>query len=183
MKLSRICLWVALVGLISADFACNSWKTKPATAKKAESKAPTTSPATYAEADDLEEMLTYIASDELEGRGLMTVGINRAADYIAEHFKDAGLKPLPALDGYFQPFKVNAGMALGPGNTLTLGDQPLQLRQDFMPMGLSASGDFSGPIVFVGYSISSEKYKYDDYAGIDVKGKIALCARYEPEDA
>jgi hypothetical protein len=143
---------------------------------------PTTSPATIAEAGQLEEMLTYIASDELEGRGLMTVGINRAADYIADHFKSAGLEPLPALDGYFQPFTVNVGTTLGTENTLELAGETLSLREDYMPLGLSGSREFSGPVAFVGYSISSAKYNYDDYAGIDVKGKVALAVRYEPED-
>src|SRR5207249_419624 len=141
-------------------------------------KAPTTSPATYAEADDLKEMLTYLASDEMEGRGLMTVGLNHAADFIADEFKTAGLKPLPALQGYFQPFTIPAGLTLGEKNSLMLGNR-LQIRRDFMPLGLSASGDFSAPVAFVGYSITSPSNKYDDYAGIDMKGKVALAIRYE----
>ena len=52
--------------------------------------------------------VTYLASDELEGRGPTTKGINKAADYIADEFKKAGLKP-GGVDGtYFQPFPYPA---------------------------------------------------------------------------
>ena len=47
----------------------------------------------------------------------------------------------------------------------------------------TGEGKFDAPVVFVGYGISQpEEYKYDDYAGIDVKGKVVLAMRYEPRD-
>src|SRR4051812_3907120 len=64
---------------------------------------------TEQEAKDLKVSLYYLASDELEGRGLLTNGLNQAADYIADHFSAAGLKPVPGLNGYFQLFKLNVG--------------------------------------------------------------------------
>src|SRR5258708_25608770 len=51
--------------------------------------------------------ITFLASDECEGRGVETKGINRAADYIAAEFKKAGLKPGGPDDSYFQPFTIN----------------------------------------------------------------------------
>src|SRR6266704_2665784 len=63
----------------------------------------------------------YLASDECEGRGVTTKGINLAADYIAGEFKKAGLQPIDKENGYFQPFSVITGGAkLDSPNTLTL---------------------------------------------------------------
>src|SRR5437588_8924052 len=55
--------------------------------------------------------ITFLASDECEGRGPGTKGIDRAADYIADQFKKAGLKPAGPKGGYFQPFTIAAGQA------------------------------------------------------------------------
>src|SRR5229473_1749212 len=55
--------------------------------------------------------ITFLASDECEGRGVTTKGINLAADYIATEFKKAGLQPIDKEKGYFQPFNVITGGA------------------------------------------------------------------------
>src|SRR5262245_8998225 len=103
MSESRLFLWVALIGAASVLTACHSDKSNTPTTKTsvlhasssgAPHRLPATKPSTYSEAEELKEMLTILASDEMEGRGLNTVGINRAADYIALQFEDAGLKPL-----------------------------------------------------------------------------------------
>ena len=52
-----------------------------------------------------------------------------------------------------------------------------------MPVTFAAEGKFSGPVVFVGYGMKNASQHYDDYAGIDVKGKLALAMRFEPHDA
>src|SRR4051812_46073149 len=70
-------------------------KPVPAPTTTAVAAAPTTSPALRQEADRLRPMIAYLASDELEGRGLQTEGINKAADFVAARFKEAGLKPMP----------------------------------------------------------------------------------------
>src|SRR6516225_1729650 len=67
----------------------------------------------------LKRDITYLASDELEGRGVTTRGINLAADYIAAEFKKAGLKPGGADGSYFQPFTM-AGSVLVEPPTLQL---------------------------------------------------------------
>ncbi|MBW2258480.1 MAG: M28 family peptidase, partial [Deltaproteobacteria bacterium] len=54
------------------------------------------------------------------------------------------------------------------------------MKEDFTPMGFSSSGAFGGPVVFAGYGIRAEELDYDDYAGIDVEGKVVLALRYEP---
>ena len=58
--------------------------------------------------------VTFLADDAREGRAPGTTGIEAAADYIAAGFKEAGLKPAPGLDGYFQPFTLSGNPTLGP---------------------------------------------------------------------
>jgi hypothetical protein len=144
-------------------------------------RAPQAAPATRQVAD-ARSTLEFLASDELEGRGVGTAGLDRAADYIADQFSRAGLRPLPARDDFFQPFQMTTASEVGPGTALRFGSQELAPGKDFTPLSISAEGAFAGKVVFAGYGISSEKFKYDDYAGIDVRGKIVLAMRFEPHD-
>jgi hypothetical protein len=132
---------------------------------------------------DVRESVTYLASDELEGRGLGTKGLDKAADYVAGNFKKLGLQPAPGLDGYFQNFAITRATAPDPATTLTFGEKTYALEDDFGVVSFSAEGKFDGEVVFAGYGVTSKRYGYDDYADIDVKGKVALVLRYEPHDA
>src|SRR5437763_442148 len=91
----------------------------------------------------------FLASDECEGRGVDTQGINKAADYIAAEFKKAGLKP-GGKDGYFQPFTIRVGQSKveGPATLTLKGPQgqviELTAGKDFSVMGLSGSGKVTG---------------------------------------
>src|SRR4051794_15463294 len=67
----------------------------------------------------LKKDVTYLASDELEGRGVTTHGIDLAADYVATEFKKAGLKPAGKDGSYFQPFTMPGAVLLKPA-TLSL---------------------------------------------------------------
>ncbi len=76
--------------------------------------------------------ITFLASDECEGRGVNTKGINLAADYIAKEFKQAGLKPVGTDGSYFQPFTMRNASRLGSPNTLSLRGplgQQIELNQ------------------------------------------------------
>src|SRR5438552_30409 len=100
--------------------------------------------------------IDFLASDECEGRGVTTRGINLAADYIAGEFKKAGLKPAGTDGGYFQPFSITTGTKLGSPNVLVLRGllgQVIELRQgvDFQVVGLSAAGKVSATVVFAVY--------------------------------
>ncbi len=129
--------------------------------------------------------ITFLASDECEGRGPGTKGIDKAADYIAAGFKKAGLKPGGVKGTYFQPFTVSGETELvQPGQMVLHGPlgQQIELRHgtDFQVMGLSGSGVVSGPVVFVGYGITAKDIKYDDFQGVDLAGKIAVLLRHTP---
>src|SRR5262249_43183704 len=122
---------------------------------------------------------------ECEGRGVETEGINKAADYVAEQFKKAGLKP-GGVDGtWFQPFTRSGSRALGAANALALRGplgQTIELKagRDFVISGLARSGKVAAGIVFAGYGVVSEKAKYDDYQGLDVAGKVVVVLRKTP---
>jgi hypothetical protein len=127
------------------------------------------------------DTLPYLASDALEGRGIALPGLDRAADFLAAEFAADGLKPLPGQPDYFQRFDYTPP-APAPETALTIASQSLKLNQDFTPMRFSAQGKFSGDVVFAGYGISAPQAGYDDYAGLDVRGKVVLVMRFEPAD-
>src|SRR5262249_3126757 len=71
---------------------------------------------------NVHDSVYYLASDELEGRGLGTKGLDKAADYVAGNFKKLGLQAVPGLDGYFQDFTITKAISPDPATTLTCGD-------------------------------------------------------------
>ncbi len=117
-----------------------------------------------------------LASDRMEGRGLDTKGIRLAADWIEKQLRTEGLKPA-FQKSYRQPFQVKTGVSLAAGNHVEgLADS------EWIPLGFSSSGSVSGELVFLGYGIEAPPVGYDEFAGVDVKGKIALVLRYEPQE-
>ena len=138
-------------------------------------KTPVTQPD---EATCFQRHVAYLADDALEGRGVGTEGLRLAGEYIATEMARIGLDPA-FDDGFKQPFEVTTGVELGADNRLEIG-QALLVKEDFMPLGFSASGEFGGGVAFVGYGITAEELGYDDYAGVDVEGKVVLAMRYEP---
>src|SRR6185437_9923886 len=140
----------------------------------------------------LGDAVRFLASDELEGRGVGTKGIDQAADFVAAMFAEAGLNTKVVDGGPFQKFQMTIGADQGPINkaafarSATTGDAKgnrteLKLGHDFNPMALGGSGKFDLPLVFVGYGITDKENHYDDYAGIDVQGKAVIVMRHEPQ--
>lgn len=152
-----------------------------------------------AEGEESETRLTrdirVLASDEYEGRGIGTAGLQKASQYIAEEFRKIGLKTDLFAGEPFQKFQMLASVERGPveNNSLTFlgppekeGGEPrrltLQLEKDFHTLALGGSGKVSGaPVVFAGYGITAKNEKYDDYEGLDVAGKVVIIIRREPQ--
>jgi Zn-dependent M28 family amino/carboxypeptidase len=122
--------------------------------------------------------VSFLASDDLEGRMTGSGGYQAAAGYVAEKFKDEGLATAGTV-GFFQPVKFKSlaideaysSVELIQGGNTT----PLTLGQEVI---LSATGDSAQEVnadaVFVGYGISAPEVNYNDFAGLDLHGKIAV---------
>jgi Zn-dependent M28 family amino/carboxypeptidase len=126
--------------------------------------------------------VTYLASDELKGRGDGSPELDRAADYIAEQFRLAGLSPGGEANSYFQGFDITTGAVLGAKNEFSVAGAKLRINDDFVPINFSSTAEFEGPLVFAGYGITAPEYKYDDYSGIDASGKIVVVFEREPQE-
>ena len=148
----------------------------------------------------LKESVSYLSSDELEGRGVGSEGLNKAAEFLASQFSQIGLKTDLFEGTPFQKFEVTVTTELGSAekNRLTIwgppleGDRPrpmgLKVGEQFTPLATGGSGSFDAPLVFAGYGITAkdlkrgeESFAYDDYAHIDVKGKAVIILRKEPQ--
>ena len=132
-------------------------------------------------ASDLQEYVTFLASDSLKGRKPGTKEINVAATYIRDHFKSAGLKLL-GEDG-FQWFEIVTDVKLGDKNALALGEYDALLKKDFIPLSFSTNSTVNSPVIFAGYGfdIDLDSLKWSDYKGVDVKGKWVMIFRADPD--
>ena len=122
--------------------------------------------------------MAFLADDLLEGRGTGTRGQEIAAGYVATQFALYGLKPAGDKDTYFQrvPFREIRVVPERCEAVIKHGSDQQQLKwgDDFIMGGdaLRPSTNVEAPVVFVGYGVTAPGQNYDDYAGIDARGKI-----------
>ena len=135
--------------------------------------APAATPAFSADA--FRAHVTFLADDLLEGREAGTRGYDIASRYVATQFAALGLQPAGANGGWFQPveFSRYTGGATGTmtvaGRTFTLGrEMTMRATADVSAVAVDA------PLVFVGYGIDMPSHGYDDYRGVDARGKIVV---------
>jgi Zn-dependent M28 family amino/carboxypeptidase len=128
----------------------------------------------------------FLADDLLEGRGTGTRGGDIAAQYIATQFALNGLQPAGDDGSYLQKVDFTGVLTL-PATALALQPAhgaPLELRlgEDYVTNNQTQtdSVDIDAPIVFVGYGIEAPEYRWDDFKGVDVKGKVLLIIVNEP---
>ena len=130
----------------------------------------------------------FLSLDLLEGRGPGTRGDRLAAEYIATQFALQGVEPAGDNHGYFQRVPLYAVHTLEDKTSFSFvpagSGQPigLQYGADIVAKDQTGqpSADIDAPIVFAGYGIHAPEYQWDDYAGIDMKGKVALVIVNEP---
>lgn len=127
-------------------------------------------------ARNLEAHLMFLADDALQGRKPGTDGYRAAANYVAGQFRMMGLQPAGDDGSYFQQVPLRFSRRAETGNTLTVNDTALTLNEDFVTGGNTRTGaaEVSGGLVFVGFGIHSPEHGIDDYAGLDMEGKIAV---------
>src|SRR5258708_25961830 len=131
----------------------------------------------------------FLARDLREGRGTGQRGGDIAAEYIATQFELFGLKPGAENGTYFQDVPMMGvktleatSFKLVPANGESV---PLKNLDDFVTNNESQTetADIDAPMVFVGYGITAPEYQWDDYKGVDLKGKLALLFVNEPISA
>ncbi len=127
--------------------------------------------------------IKYLASDELAGRFTGSEGFEKATEYIVDEFQSYGLKSFDG--GFVQKFPFISAIKLTDDNSFTINSNKDHLspkiNEDYIPAPFTDNMNISGELVFAGYGISAPDMKYDDYAGIDVTGKVVMVLRYHPD--
>jgi len=181
-RVSKVLLGAAFLASL---IGCSAGDTAPET-----SGAYTLTPS----AENIETYMRYLADDALLGREAGTEGYDKAANYVANTFAQLGLKPAGDNGTYFQEVRLKRAYRDASAATLLAKNSdgdiiPMSAEEDFA-IGASVSqaqSEISAPVVFAGFGIVAPKEGRNDYAGLDVKGKIvATLARtpsgIEPEE-
>jgi len=126
-----------------------------------------------------------LASPEFAGRLTGHEGYTAAAKWAAGKFKQWGLLPISQKEGFLQPYPSPYTVVKKAEMTLFVPDDKngmkLEPNKDFLPLFFTDSGQAEAELVFAGWGISAPDLGYDDYAGLDVKGKFILCFRGQPD--
>lgn len=136
--------------------------------------------------DRMRAHVKFLSSDLLEGRGVGARGGELASDYIATQFALIGAKPFGDAGTYFQAVSL-VGVEPQPSTSLSMvsgngSATSFKYLDEFVGVTLQQKPDvtFDAPAVFVGHGITAPEYQWDDYAGVDVKGKVVVLFTNEP---
>lgn len=137
---------------------------------------------------DLRADIGFLASDALQGRMSLQPGDDAAAQWVASEFAKAGLKPI-ATDAQGQPGYLQAVPlveyrpdAKATRLTLTRQGKAVEWKDPEVSGSFPTDQDVAAPVVFAGYGITAPELGYDDYAGLDVKGKVVVVFDHEPQE-
>jgi hypothetical protein len=129
----------------------------------------------------LQTDISYLSSDDLEGRLVGSRGEKLASQYIIKEYKRLGLEAKGG-SGYLQKFPYDAGKKTTGKNELIINGQPLTLQSDYFPVNISANKKVKGSLVDVGFGIYAPQIRYDSYSNMrELKGKIFLMECSTPE--
>jgi hypothetical protein len=149
-------------------------------------QAATPTAADSASAQRVRADVEFLASDSLEGRDTGSRGYLIAADYVASQFRAIGLEPAGEKGGWFQqvPFR-RASFETPPRMTLTVGGKTVALEQGkdagVRPSVTAKTRNLTAGFVFVGYGLKDPRHGFDDYRGLNLKGKIAVTLAGTPK--
>ncbi|AMN47904.1 hypothetical protein ACG33_12510 [Steroidobacter denitrificans] len=122
----------------------------------------------------------FLADDLLEGRAAASRGHDIAAAYVAAQFQQSGLLPAGEADSFFQPVPLLEATPVLPGSSAEWvfagGSHVFEYGIDYLPSAdfESASSTLSAPLVFAGFGVEAPELQHDDFANIDVKGRIVV---------
>lgn len=130
----------------------------------------------------MRERVIRLSADDFEGRGPGTAGGKRAAQYIADELKAAGVQPGNGKE-YFQNVKL-VGIKADPATALQVGSQSYKFGDDFVATTSAQAADVSvdAELVFAGYGIDAPLYRWNDYGGnpADYRGKVLMIMVNDP---
>lgn len=126
-------------------------------------------------ADAFRAHVTFLGDDLLEGREAGTRGYDLAARYVASQFAVLGLRPAGADSGWYQPIEF-VRFPVDPQASVTIGGRRLVQGREiaFRPSLAASPLSAEAPLVFAGYGLDMPARGYDDYAGLDVRGRIVV---------
>ena len=132
------------------------------------------------------DSVKVLADDNMEGRETGSEGLKKAESYVVDQLKKAGLEPA-GTNGFYQPVKFESRQIIEKASSAALirnGKlEPLALGEDaFFGTRVDLAPEVEAPLVFVGYGLSVPEKNYDDLAGVDLKGKVAVVFTGSPED-
>ena len=129
-------------------------------------------------ADELRDHVRFLADDRLEGRMTGERGCEEAAAYIADRFAALRLEPGgdagPDGRGWLQHYDAVSGRKLLPETSCTIGGNPLALGRDFTALFGMGAAQGEGELVFAGFGLVAPELQRDDFAGLDVAGKVVV---------
>jgi len=129
------------------------------------------------QAASLAESVNALTTPEMEGRRSGTPGGEHASRRLAEWLAATGLRPGGDAGSFLQTFVLETSSRPDPASSLELlgpTGRKLDFGREWIAHGGSRAGEVSGDVVFAGYGADIPEAKYDDYTGVDVRGKIAL---------
>jgi Peptidase family M28 len=182
---SRLPLWTSLLFVLIAVLAGTRIVRAGAGNDAADDASTTIRP------EALRADMLFLADDLLEGRGTGTRGHEIAAKFMASEFEAMGLEPAGDNGNYFQSVPLRSIRPDEERTTLSIlrdgKEQALIFRQDFISVGDPGREDISveAPVLYVGFGVTAPEQGYDDYAGVEAKGKIVAYLsgappRFEP---
>ena len=132
------------------------------------------------------DYVKVLAADNMEGRETGSEGLRKAAAFIVEQLKQDGLQPA-GVNGFYQPVKLVSRQIDESASSLALvrdgKAEPLVLGQDAMfSTRVALAPEIKAPMVFVGYGLKVPEKNYDDFAGLDLKGKVAVMIAGSPAE-
>jgi Zn-dependent M28 family amino/carboxypeptidase len=130
--------------------------------------------------DDVKQL----ASDDLEGRQTGSEGYRKAVQYVVDEFREVGAEPA-GTDGFRQPVQFEARNLVEERSKVEIargaGMIPMEFGVQTIVLPVGSSGEpLEAELVFVGYGLSIPEYGHDDFAGLDVRGKIVVTLQGAP---
>ncbi len=132
------------------------------------------------------EYVKVLAADDMEGRETGSEGLRKAAAYIVEQLKKDGLQSA-GINGFYQPVKLVSRQIDESGSSLALvrkdATEPLVLGEDaYLSTRVKLAPAVDAPLVFVGYGLRVPEKSYDDFSGLDLKGKVVVLIAGSPSE-